>query len=254
MRVKFKDDTHQYFAEDDREMISVSSFVKKFEPYKDWAAIARKKSANLKKYEGIIKSADEILAEWERKRVLGTQAGTLLHSEKEELLLGYERIKTCSVSDGYKWSIPVTELENGYIYPELMIYDFDYMICGQSDKVVIENDTINIYDYKTDKSIDFKGYSSEWKEAEKLMPPVSHLDECNGNIYSLKMSLYMYLLWKANKGKFKSGKIILEWCPIERDEDGVPVLYDGKPKQIAHKEIQLPYRKKEVIAMLKTLK
>jgi hypothetical protein len=40
------------------------------------------------------------------------------------------------------------------------------------------------------------------------------------------MSLYMYLIWKASKGRFKPGKIILNWCPIERDYDGIPILYD----------------------------
>jgi hypothetical protein len=254
MRVKFKSDSHQYFSEDDREMISVSSFVKRFEKDKDWREIAKKKANNLKKYQGIIKSVDDILKEWEDKRIKSTEAGTILHAEKEKELLGYEKIKVGEVDSQYKWSIPITELENGYVYPELMIYDFDYMICGQSDKVVIENNTINIYDYKTDKSIDFKGYSSEWKEADRLLPPVSHLEECNGNIYSLKMSLYMYLLWKANGGRLKSGKIILEWCPIERDEDGYPILYDGKPKQLFQKSIEMPYRKKEVISMLKTIK
>lgn len=256
MRVKFKSDTHQYFSEDDREMISVSAFVKQFEKHKDWVAIAQKKSANLKKYEGIVKSAEEILAEWDLKREKGTQAGTLLHSDKETELLGYEKIRVGHTDDKYKWSTSITDLENGYIYPELMIYDLEHMICGQSDKVIIQNNTIDIHDYKTDKSIDFKGFSSTWKQADRLLDPVSHLEECNGNIYSLKMSLYMYMLWKANKGKLKTGKIILEWCPLERDEDGIPILYDGKPRVIKKqaKNIEVPYRKKEVMAMLKTLK
>lgn len=254
MNVKFKSSSHQYFSEDDRELISVSAFVKKFIKEKDWKAIAKKKVANLKKYEGVTKTVDELLAEWEMKRIKGTEAGTILHSIKENELLGYEKIKVGNTDDDYKWSIPITTLENGYIYPELMIYNLDYMICGQSDKVVIENDTINIYDYKTDKEIVFKGYSNKWQEAEKLLGPLSHLEECNGNIYSIKMSLYMYLLWKANKGKLKPGKIILEWCPIERDEDGVPILYDGVPKQLFQKNIEIPYRKKEVINMLNTLK
>lgn len=254
MKVRFKQDTHQYFTEDGRELVSVSSFVKRFEVEKDWISIAEKKVKNLKKYEGINTTVEELLQKWEMKRNKGTEAGTLLHNSKEEELLGFSRIKACSIEDGCKWSIPVAELEDGYIYPELMIYDLDYMICGQSDKVIVENNTINIHDYKTDKSIDFKGYSSTWKDADKLLPPVSHLEECNGNIYSLKMSLYMYLLWKANKGRLKSGKIILEWCPIERDEEGIPILHKGKPKQLFHKNIEIPYRKKEVIEMLKTLK
>ena len=60
----------------------------------------------------------------------------------------------------------------------------------------------------------------------------------------------MYMVWKQCKGKYKPGKIILKWCPIERDEDGIPILYDGVPRIIKEEDIELPYMKKEVIKML----
>lgn len=237
------------------ELTSVSAFVHQFEPDKDWTAIAKKKVKNLLKYEGIKKTYQEILAEWDDKRDKGASAGTIVHSIKEaEALKRLEKVKVPNIHSGYKWSFPITEIENGYTYPELMIYDLEHMICGQSDEVEVMDGCINIYDYKTDKSIDFRGYSNEWKKADRLKAPVDHLDDCNGAIYSLKMSTYMYLLWKANKGRFKPGKIILKWCPIDRDENGYPILYDGIPKILKEEHIEIPYRKKEVIAMLETLK
>jgi len=252
MQVRFLEHTHQYLS-DKGELCSVSSFVKKFEQKKDWAAIAKKKSNNLKKYQGIIKSVDEILAEWDRKRNLGSAAGTILHEIKErETLAKYSNVKHSGFKgEGeYKESFDLALLEDGYIYPELMCYDFDNMICGQSDEVEIINKTINVYDYKSDKSIDFKAYSTEWTEPEYLLPPLQHLQNCNGNIYALKMSLYMYMVWKQCKGKYQPGKIILKWCPIERDEEGIPILYDGVPRIIKEEDIELPYMKKEVIKML----
>jgi ATP-dependent exoDNAse (exonuclease V) beta subunit len=255
--IKFKADTHQYFTRDDKELISVSAFVERFEPHKDWGPIAAKWG----KKNGMTKQ--EVLDLWERKKVKGQEAGTTLHDMRESKLLGKEyfefgkeklKHKSCSVENGFKWALPVSEVENGVVYPEFMIYDIEHMICGQSDKVIVENNRIHIYDYKTDKEIEFKAYSNPFQKAEKLLPPVQHLDNCNGNIYSLKMSLYMYLLCKANAGRMKPGTIILEWCPLERDEEGFPILYDGKPKVKMEKQIELPYRKKEVIDMLKTLK
>lgn len=230
--------------------------MKRFEPKKDWKAIAAKTA----KKQGV--TTKEILDLWEQKRIKGSEAGTIFHAIRESELMALENFdfedkkltkRACIQDEEYKFSIPITEIENGVVYPELMIYNTDYMICGQSDKVIVEGGKIHIYDYKTDKSIDFKAFSNEWVKPEKLLPPVDHLDNCNGNIYSLKMSMYMYLLWKANKGKFKPGKIVLEWCPLERDENGFPILYNGVPKQTKKEIIELPYRRKEVEAMLKTI-
>jgi|LakMenE01Jun11ns_1017448.scaffolds.fasta_scaffold9952597_11 hypothetical protein len=252
MQVKFIESTHQYLS-DKGELTSVSKFVKGFEVEKDWKKIAEKNVRNLKKYKGIIKTVDQVLKEWENKRNLGSAAGTILHEIKEK-----QRIESCSNikhsgfkgEDGGKVSFDLSLLEDGYIYPELMLYDFDYMVCGQSDEVEILDRKINIIDYKSDKSIDFKAYQTEWTEPEYLLPPLNHLQNCNGNLYALKMSLYMYMAWKQCRGKFKPGKIILKWCPIERDEDGIPILYDGIPKIIKEQDIELPYMKQEVLKML----
>lgn len=255
--IKFIESSHRYVDHLGNDLISVSAFVKKFEPKKDWTKIA----AKVAKKEGV--TTKEILDLWEQKRIKGSEAGTIFHSMRESELLNMDVFefelqklskRACNFDDNYKYSIPINEIENGYVYPELMIYSLDHMICGQSDKIIVQNNKIHVYDYKTDKSIDFKAYSSEWVKPEKLLDPLSHLDNCNGNIYALKMSTYMYLLWKANKGKFKPGKIVLEWCPLERDEKGFPILYDGIPKKLKEEQIELPYLKKEVEAMLKTLK
>lgn len=137
-----------------------------------------------------------------------------------------------------------------------MIYDLDYMICGQADKVIVSGNKINIWDYKTDQEIKFAAYSSQWVSPRKYLPPISHLDDCNGNMYSLKMSLYMYILWKSNKGRLKPGDIIIEHVRLKRDEDNdnIPILNNGLPVVEKIEQIVLPYRKTEVIAMMETLK
>jgi hypothetical protein len=255
-KVKFIEKTHQYLTEDDQELISVSAFTEKFKAKTDWKAIAKRSAAKATK-EGNPTTAQELLKKWEKKRIESANVGTIYHAIREEELINSAcTTKQCTYVDNDKWSIPINKLENDTIYPELMIYDFEHMICGQSDKIIVKDNTIHVWDYKTDQEIKFKGWSSEWKSATKLLKPLQQLDECNGNIYSIKMSLYMYLLWKANKGKLKVGDIMIEHVHLERDpnNDNIPILKDGKPVVKKIEQIKLPYRKKEVMAMLATLK
>lgn len=263
-KVKFIEDTHKYLDEDNRELISVSAFTDRFKPKVDWKKIAAK-VANKKTKEGEPTTTEEILAKWERKRDLSAQIGTKYHSIREQELVDQKNpefygiscdTKQCEFSEGFKYSIPINQLENNTVYPELMIYDFDYMICGQADKVIVANKKINIWDYKTDQEIKHKAFSSKWVEPAKMLSPIAHLDDCNAIHYSLKMSLYMYLLWKSNKGKLKPGDIIIEHVQLARDpkNDNLPILKDGKPVVLKIEQIKLPYRKKEVEDMLKTLK
>lgn len=265
--VKFQEKGHRYFTLDDKELLSVSAFFKEFEEQKNWNEIAEKNARNLKKYKGIIKTPQEILKDWENKRNKGTEAGTIIHKIKENELLakkGEVRIMESDHDGDYKYALDVSQLESGTVYPELMVYDLDTGICGQSDEVEITvDDYIIVRDHKTDKSIEWNAFSSQYTEPEMLLGPLSHLENCNANVYSIKMSMYMYLIWKSNKGRFKPGKIILNWCPIERDNDGIPILYDdqgntvesnGTPRILSEKQIEIPYRKKEVMAMLETRK
>lgn len=263
-KVKFIESTHQYLTEDDQELISVSAFTDRFKPKVNWKAVAQKVAAK-KTREGEPTTTEEVLAKWERKRDLSAKIGTTFHELRELELLAEVSpqfygvscgTRKCDHSDGYKWSVPINQLDNNVVYPELMIYDFDYMICGQSDKVIVANKKINIWDYKTDQEIKFKAFSSKWVEPAKLLGPLSHLDDCNANIYSIKMSLYMYLLWKANRGKLKTGDIIIEHVHLLRDpdNDNLPVLENGAPVVQKIEQIKLPYRKKEVEDMLATLK
>lgn len=263
-KVRFIEESHRYINEEGDDLISVSKFTERFKEKVDWDAIALRCAMKETK-KGTPTTKEDILKKWAHKRDRSSEIGTLFHSIRENELISelepsFYNVKcdkkTCETDSSYKHSIPIEQLENNAVYPELMIYDMDHMICGQSDKVIVVNNTIHIWDYKTDAEIAFKGWSSEWQKARRLLAPLSHLEECSGNIYSIKMSLYMYMLWKANKGRLKTGDIIIEHVHLERDpnNDNIPVLKDGKPVVLKTEQIQLPYRRKEVIAMLKTLK
>jgi hypothetical protein len=262
--IKFIEESHQYLTEDDRVLISVSAFTDRFKEKVDWVAVA-KKVAGKKTKLGEPTTTQEILAKWEHKRDESARIGTILHTIEEDKLIGQQSpifyqqectIKECTHTPTGKWSIPINKLENNTVYPELMIYDLEHMICGQSDKVIVTNNKIHIWDYKTDAELKYQAFSNKWVKPKKMLFPLSHLDECNINIYSIKMSLYMYMLWKANKGTLRPGDIIIEHVELERDEnnDNIPILKNGKPVVKGITQINLPYRKKEVMEMLKTLK
>ena len=259
--IKFIEDSHRYFTEDDRELISVSKLYKKFEPFVDWKEIANKYAKKMTKA-GTPMTGAQVQAMSKEKGDWSTHVGKILHFIEEEKVINSDekfynvscKRKTCDFRDGAKWSIPINNLENNTIYPELMIYDTEHMVCGQSDKVIVTNNRIHIWDYKTDKEIKFKAFSNDWVKPRKLEPPLSHLDDCNGNQYAIKMSMYMYMLWKANRGRFMTGDLIIEHKSLLRDEDDRPVLKNGKPIVVSEQKIKLPYLKKEVEAILKTLK
>jgi len=263
-KIKFIPEFHRYVDENNKDLTSVSKFTDKFKEKVDWGEIAQRSAAKATR-QGTATTKEELLAKWARKGHVSAEVGTLIHSMKETELIQADQPsfygEVCEkelghYENGFKSSIPINELQNNTVYPELMIYDMDHMICGQSDKVIVAKNKIHIYDYKTDASISFEGWSSQWKKARKLLKPLDHLDECNGNIYSIKMSLYMYMLWKANKGRFKPGDIIIEHLHLKRDpnNDNTPVLENGEPVILKTEKIKLPYRKKEVMAMLKTIK
>lgn len=264
--IQFIESSHRYLDENGDDLISVSKFTEKFKEKQDWTAIA-KKVAMKKTKEGTPTTTKDILNKWETKRDTASQIGTLFHTIREQELLDTESpvfydvpcAKQASAYDtgGVKNSIPITKLDSNTVYPELMIYDTDYMICGQSDKVIVVDDKIHIWDYKTDAEITFNAFSSQWVKPRRLLGPLSHIEECNGNIYSIKMSIYMYLLWKANKGRFKPGDLIIEHVHLKRDpeNDNIPMLDEnGRPIVLKIEQIKLPYRKKEVMEMLETLK
>lgn len=262
-KIKFIPDSHQYMDEKG-ELKSVSRFTDEFKPKVDWKEVAKRSAAKLTKA-GTPTTVEQLLQKWANKRDKSAEAGTLFHQIKEQELLntinpefyGIEcKQEEASYEDGHKVSIPISELQNNTVYPELMTYDLDHMICGQADKVIVVKNTINVWDYKTDMEISFVGWSNQWTSPRKLLKPLDHLDDCNGNIYAIKMSLYMYMLWKANKGKFKPGELIIEHVTLKRDQenDNIPMIEDGRPVILDIKQIKLPYLKKEVMAMLKTIK
>ena len=159
--------------------------------------------------------------------------------------------------DGIK-NAPEQKLGDG-IYPEHMMYLKSAALCGQADRVEIVNGKVNIYDYKTNKEIKTESYVNWEGVSDRMLAPLSHLDDCNLNHYALQLSFYMYMILKHNP-KLKAGKMIIEHVLFQeagKDAYGNRVvLYDQFGEPVVEKivEYNVPYLKTEVISTINKLK
>lgn len=97
-------------------------------------------------------------------------------------------------------------VEQGFrIFAEKRIYWADYCVAGTIDLLLVRNKEFIIIDWKTNKDeLKFKsGYykkvngvkSNVWVDKDtRLLSPISNIQECKGNIYTLQLSLYAKLL------------------------------------------------------------
>lgn len=96
--------------------------------------------------------------------------------------------------------------DRGYIiYSEIGAFLIDYLLSGTIDILAIREDQFVILDWKTnrdglkfesgyfkkDKSTIPHQLTNEWiNKDERLLAPLTHLQNCNGNLYTLQLSMY----------------------------------------------------------------
>ena len=128
-------------------------------------------------------------------------------------------------------------------------------ICGQSDRVEVVKDTVEIVDYKTNKEIKKTSFVNWEGKSQKMIGPCEHLDDCNFNHYSLQLSTYMYIVLKHNP-RYKPGKMFLHHVIFEKegeDQFGNPIPKkdsNGDPIVKTVVPYEVPYLKAEVLTMI----
>ena len=267
MALLFKPEHHEYVSSDGDQIdwISVTSFIGQFKKPFDADSQAVKSSKNKKsKWYGL--SPEEIKQAWKNEGKRATDLGTWYHNQREDDLCELATIQKEGVTipvvkpvitDGVKIA-PDQKLQDG-LYPEHMVYLKSAGLCGQSDVVGVFNGMVNIIDYKTNKEIKDKGFTTWEGITEKMLSPVGHLDDCNLNHYNLQLSLYMYIILKHNP-KLKAGKLIIHhivFDEVGRDKFDNPITAldtNGDPIVKKIKKYELPYLKDEVISLMNWLK
>lgn len=112
----------------------------------------------------------------------------------------------------------VLYLRQGYtLLTEVRVYDSEYKIAGTIDGLLIKGKDVVLLDWKTNKE-DIKfvagSYKKEWnfcrtkkirtstfkKRSTKFKEPLNDLYSCKGNLYTLQLSTYAYILerWGFN--------------------------------------------------------
>lgn len=100
--------------------------------------------------------------------------------------------------------------DKGYtIYSEIAVFEPELLISGTIDILCVRPTDFVILDWKTNRDgLKFEsGYfkkdkttipnqlTNEWvKTKNKMLPPLNHLDECNGSHYTMQLSIYARLV------------------------------------------------------------
>ena len=261
--IVFNAEDHSYKSVDDNKInwISVTTLVSYFKNAFDANAVAKKVSKNKRsKWFGL---EPKIIKEiWSNEAKRATDLGSFYHDQREADLCSFASIeregvnipvfKPIEADKGIKFS-PSQKLEPG-VYPEHMVYLRSKGICGQSDLVEVVNGKVNIIDYKTNKEIKTKSFVNWEGISEKMLTPITNLDDCNFNHYALQLSIYMYIILKHNP-KLKPGKIFLHHISFEiedKDKWGYPISKkdeNGEPIVKDVDVISVPYLIDEVLSI-----
>jgi hypothetical protein len=264
MSVIFKAENHKYESLDPNDRIdwvSVTKFVSQFKQPFDPVKQSIKSSKNPRsKWYGM--KPEDIQAQWVKEADRAVTAGSFYHDQRESDLTSIETIQRSGVNipiikpiwEGGVKHAPDQKLTEG-IYPEHFVFLKSAGICGQSDRVEVIKDTVDIIDYKTNKEIKIAGFTNWEGKVTKMLGPCEHLDDCNFNHYALQLSTYMYIILKHNP-RYRAGKMWLHHIIFEKegeDKFGNPInKKDARGEPIVKTVVpyEVPYLKSEVIAMI----
>jgi ATP-dependent exoDNAse (exonuclease V) beta subunit len=224
--IKYYDKEHKYYI-DGKEMVSATRLIGTFKQAFDSEYWSQKKATE----RGI--TTAEILKEWKYKSDYSCEKGNLLHDYAENYLnnkifpypkekvikiLGnndveeaFEKLKKLFkkfYSESYGKLIPIKS--------EIIVGDEELGICGMVDQLFWNNksEELQIWDWKTNKEIK---RNNKWQQ---FKDPISHLDVCEYNTYSLQLSLYRYLIEKNTH--LKLGDSYIVWFN-EKNENYEPI-------------------------------
>ena len=123
----------------------------------------------------------------------------------------------------------------GVIYPETILFLEKYGLAGTADIVEEHEDYFNILDFKTNKEINYVSEYGNW-----LNSPVSHLSDCDYNIYALQLSIYAFMFQMETRKKV--GKLQIFYLNPKKEKfEVIPIPYLGLE---AHKIYKIINEKK----------
>ena len=184
MKIKFDEASHTYTHKDTKKpFISVTTLLGKYKQPFDRDGHSKR----VAKREGV--SQELVLEMWEEEKNRACKRGTDIH----KILENY--INFGEVKDSYGWLCKsydkaVERSVDSFktILCENLLYDEDSAIAGTADLIFEHKNEFTVGDFKTNKRFRFSSLYSE-----RLKDPISHLHNCEFNLYGLQLSLYAYL-------------------------------------------------------------
>lgn len=272
--VAYNDEQHKYWVKGSNDAcISVTTLIEKFaQPFDEdfWSSVKaleillgdkfndiRKEiyrtnriNSNYFNIYGIskdkfIEQKQIILDNWKKVNKEACERGTAIHKMHENATLGGTSEIVREFGGGGKYQPNTTNvIKFGEIasYPEVLLHyisnDNELRLAGQADLVLINEDQVQILDFKTNKEIKKKSHFNNITKKYKMMKyPLSNLMDSNYWHYAMQLSTYAWMIQQIdNRFNIKTLNLI---------------HYDHNNKRTIY---PVPYLKKEVEAMLKEYK
>lgn len=212
----FKEDTHQYFASNGKELISVSTLIKFFSPKFDPTGQILIRCAEKK---GI--SPAELKKQWENEKNEAADKGKNFHRQAEY----WAKNKKIDRKGDYKDVVKqITKIPfEGSLYPEVAVASVELGIAGTIDLIdEYKKKQVNIWDWKTNKELKKKSFYRREGGYQMMLEPVSHLMDCNFVHYSLQLHIYGIIL--EDNGYWVNDKTIVYINPKNRLIELHPIL------------------------------
>jgi hypothetical protein len=211
-RIKFHDDIHKYYV-GNKNLISVTTVLHKYQDEFDSNYWSDRKKDELNM------TQEEVLAYWKALNIKSQIKGSAVHNYAELLYnnkvykfdnervlaqLGQVNIDILA-KQGQKtieeeFKIVKTYVDNFYndsfgklipIKTEFVVFDEEWELSGMMDILFwnVKKQCFQIWDWKTNKEL-----NKESKYNQKLKKVVSHLHDCEFEIYSLQLTTYKRIL------------------------------------------------------------
>ena len=201
--IQFIEYGHKYYLKSDRawkpgfsgSKISKIVFDGQFEGDK----IARNLCANNPKYKAWNPQA--LQDSW----LEGARIGTVVHKEIENYLKEGDRLWQYKARVA-KPFLDELQASEDTLYPELVLYSKELSFAGMVDLLVVNKETGKgtIYDWKTNKKIDFKPFNRK----DVVDFAGYSIPDCNFHHYSLQLSSYAYVLEQAYGIEIEAIKLV----------------------------------------------
>lgn len=221
--IVYYDEPHVYYI-DGVQQTSATQFLGQYKPKFETKLVAERYARK----RGL--DVESVIRDWDFKRDFSTVKGSAFHEYAENWYsnkvfpynqhIAEQKFGIDVVRESYDVLVRLFhEFYEDYkeelipVMSEVVVGDVDYGICGMIDQLFYntKKQELQIWDWKTNKKI---GRKNDF--GEKFKDPISHLDVCELNTYSLQLNLYKHILEKNTN--LKVGECNICWINENNDK------------------------------------